>query len=196
MECLKITSPTCAAGLSGKSCYHPVCPTSCSKNRRGPDDTYSQECFVYDVYSGHRVIFGSDWCWSNFLFFFFFFSEWLRGCFHFYTTHILHPQTLSACAVWSHVIETTLLLCWHCVRYILVALMKWFPHQIVPPIRLPGQTVSCLFVLPSDVDRGCMYKVSSNCYHPILIDFEVSAWLCSASQEKFHLLNISTRTQK
>lgn len=81
-----------------------------ARAKGGLNDTYSQECFVYDVYSGHRVIFGSDWCWSNFLFFFFFFSEWLRGCFHFHTTHILHPQTLSARAVWSHVIETTLLL--------------------------------------------------------------------------------------
>lgn len=77
---------------------------------------YMRNVLVSDVYSGYRVISVSNWCWSNFLLLlfllllFFVFSDRLQGCFQFYTTHILHPKILSGCAVWSHVIETTLLL--------------------------------------------------------------------------------------
>lgn len=63
MESLKITLPTCAAGkksvLLSPSFAQPLLQCA-ARAKGGLNDTYSQECFVYDVYSGHRVIFGSD----------------------------------------------------------------------------------------------------------------------------------------
>lgn len=102
---------------------------------------------VDDVDSGHHVIFNATGPGVISLWRLDPLQQWVtEDVFSF-----IHPAP-SHSDVWSYVIETTLLL----LTYSLIPLMKWFPHHIVLPFRLPGQTVIFLFVLPSASDERWM----------------------------------------